>query len=54
MLASDGERVLTVTTPLLPLSVNGAGDATAALFLAHLLTDGLEPRSRAPPRASSR
>ena len=42
MLASDGSRVLRVTTPLLPLSVNGAGDATAALFLAHLLTDGLE------------
>ena len=31
MLASDGARVLQVTTPLLPLSVNGAGDATAAL-----------------------
>lgn len=42
MLASDGTRVLQVTTPLLPLSVNGAGDATAALFLAHLVTDGLE------------
>ncbi len=42
MLASDGEQVLQVTTPLLPLSVNGAGDATAALFLAHLMTDGLE------------
>lgn len=42
MLASDGRRVLTVTTPLLPLSVNGAGDATAAIFLAHLLTDGLD------------
>ncbi len=43
MLASDGDRALRVTTPLLPLSVNGAGDATAALFLAHLLADGLEP-----------
>lgn len=42
MLASDGTRVLQVTTPLLALSVNGAGDATAALFLAHLLTDGLD------------
>jgi pyridoxine kinase len=42
MLASDGARVLQVSTPLLPLSVNGAGDATAALFLAHLLDSGLE------------
>ena len=27
-------------TPLLPLSVNGAGDATAALFLGHMLRGG--------------
>jgi pyridoxine kinase len=26
-----------VQTPLLPVQVNGAGDATAAIFLAHLL-----------------
>lgn len=29
-----------VTTPLLPLTVRGGGDATAAIFLAHTLTDG--------------
>jgi len=35
MLAADDEGTWLVTTPLLPISVNGAGDATAALFLAH-------------------
>jgi len=29
-----------VTTPMLPMTVRGGGDVTAALFLAHLLTDG--------------
>ena len=29
-----------MATPLLPLSVNGAGDATSALFLAHYLMTG--------------
>lgn len=29
-----------VTTPLLPMTVKGGGDVTAALFLAHYLTDG--------------
>ena len=37
MLAATGEGAWLVGTPLLPLEVNGAGDATAALFLAHLL-----------------
>lgn len=37
MLAVSGEGAWLVETPLLPLEVNGAGDATAALFLAHLL-----------------
>jgi pyridoxine kinase len=36
-----------VTTPLLPMVVKGGGDATAAIFLAHYLTDG-------PRRALSR
>lgn len=36
-----------VTTPLLPMVVKGGGDATAAIFLAHYLTDG-------PHRALSR
>jgi pyridoxine kinase len=37
MLAATREGAWLVGTPLLPLAVNGAGDATAALFLAHLL-----------------
>ncbi len=37
MLAVSGEGAWLVQTPLLALEVNGAGDATAALFLAHLL-----------------
>jgi pyridoxine kinase len=37
MLAVSGEDAWLVGTPLLALEVNGAGDATAALFLARLL-----------------
>jgi pyridoxine kinase len=37
MLAASAEGVWLVRTPLLPLSVHGAGDAASALFLAHLL-----------------
>lgn len=37
MLAVDGQGAWRLRTPLLPISVNGAGDATAALFFAHLL-----------------
>lgn len=40
MLAVDESGAFLVRTPELPLSVNGAGDVTAALFLAHL-ADGL-------------
>jgi pyridoxine kinase len=40
MLATDSAGSYLVTTPRLPLSVNGLGDVTAALFLAHL-ADGL-------------
>ncbi len=29
-----------ITTPILDMTVRGGGDATAAIFLAHLLTDG--------------
>lgn len=29
-----------VTTPMLPMTVKGGGDVTAAVFLAHTLTDG--------------
>ncbi len=37
MLAVAEDGAWLTATPLLPLTVNGAGDATAALFLAHLL-----------------
>jgi len=40
MLAADDSGAWLVSTPLLPVSVNGAGDLTAALFLAHLLESG--------------
>ncbi len=39
-------------TPLLPLSVNGAGDAASALFLAHLLR-GVRPEGALSMTASS-
>jgi pyridoxine kinase len=38
--AGDGERFHLLRTPLLPLSVSGAGDAIAALFLFHWLRTG--------------
>jgi pyridoxine kinase len=37
LLAADDAGAWLVSTPLLPISVNGAGDLTSALFLAHLL-----------------
>ena len=37
MLAVSGEGAWLIQTPMLALEINGAGDATAALFLAHLL-----------------
>lgn len=40
MLAAEGGRFWRVITPLLPISVNGAGDAIAALFLFHRLRTG--------------
>ncbi len=40
MLAVSGEGAWLVETPSLPLEVNGAGDATAALFLARLMRSG--------------
>ena len=40
MLAVDGEGAWRLRTPLLPVSVNGAGDAIAALFFVHLLATG--------------
>jgi hypothetical protein len=52
MVAVDDEGAWSVRTPLLPISVNGAGDVTAALFLAHSLTDGT--RSALERTAASR
>lgn len=40
MLAAEGGRFWRVTTPLLPINVNGAGDAIAALFLLHRMRSG--------------
>ncbi len=40
MLASDGSGCFRLRTPKLALSVNGAGDAIAALFFAHYLRIG--------------
>ena len=37
MLAAGPDGVFLLRTPLLPLAVNGAGDAVAALFLFHFL-----------------
>jgi pyridoxine kinase len=40
MAASTGDHVFRLETPRLDLSVNGAGDAIAALFTFHLLSTG--------------
>ena len=40
VVAASPEGAWTVRTPLLPISPNGCGDVTAALFLAHLLRTG--------------
>jgi pyridoxine kinase len=40
LLAADGEGSFRVRTPKIDISVNGAGDAIAALFYVHYLRDG--------------
>lgn len=40
LLASDDSGMFRLRTPKLPLSVNGAGDAIAAMFFAHYLRGG--------------
>ncbi|SBT41401.1 pyridoxal kinase PdxY [Micromonospora auratinigra] len=40
VVAVSDEGAWAVTTPLLPISPNGGGDVTAALYLAHLLSTG--------------
>lgn len=52
LLAGEGGAFWRVRTPLLPLSVNGAGDAIAALFLFHRLKTG-EARAALSAAASS-
>ncbi len=52
MLTVSGEGAWSVGTPLLPLEINGAGDAVCALFLAHLLRDG-DPAGALSKAASS-
>lgn len=42
MACVTGEGAWVVTTPMLPMTVRGGGDVTAAVFLAHYLTDGPE------------
>ncbi len=42
MIAVDDSGAYRVRTPRLPLLANGAGDVTAALFVAHAMTDGVE------------
>ena len=37
VMAVDGQSACLIATPRLPISVNGAGDATAAIFFAHWL-----------------
>jgi len=40
VMAVSDDSAWVVTTPLLPISPNGGGDVTAALYLAHLLDTG--------------
>lgn len=42
MIALDDSGGYRVSTPRLPVRANGAGDVTAALFVAHLMTAGIE------------
>ena len=52
LVAADDEGAWLVKTPLLPISVNGAGDATAAIFLAHLLRGDDAPTALAKVASS--
>ncbi len=52
MLASGPDGVWTVETPRLPVMLNGCGDVTAALFLAHLLRGASLPEALALTAAS--
>ncbi|MFL1461130.1 pyridoxal kinase PdxY [Roseococcus sp. DSY-14] len=52
MMAAEGGRFWHLETPLLPLSVNGAGDAVAALFLFHRLRSGAPAEALAAAAAA--
>ncbi len=52
LLAAEGGRFHRVRTPRLGLSVNGAGDAVAALFLAHHLRTGSAQQAMAAAASS--
>ena len=43
LVAVSDEGAWSVTTPLLPISPNGGGDVTAAVYLSHLLSTGSTP-----------
>lgn len=43
LVAVDADGAWSVTTPLLPISPNGGGDITTAVYLAHLLSTGSTP-----------
>ena len=52
LLAAEGGRAWRVRTPELGLSVNGAGDAIAALFLAHWMSTGSAAQALSAAAAS--
>ncbi|TKJ32829.1 pyridoxal kinase PdxY [Blastococcus sp. CCUG 61487] len=52
LLASADGRHFRVRTPKLALTLNGAGDAIAAIFLAHLLATGSPAEALGPAAAS--
>jgi pyridoxine kinase len=43
LVAVSDEGAWSVTTPLLPITPNGGGDVTAAVYLSHLLSTGSTP-----------
>ena len=45
VVAVSDEGAWAVTTPLLPITPNGGGDVTAALYLAHVLETGSAPEA---------
>jgi len=45
LVAVDAAGAWAITTPLLPISPNGGGDVTAAVYLAHLLSTGSTPEA---------